>query len=98
MTVSLIVAYGGLRPLGPETDHADTLATEHFYCPACEVYGRGTMCWWCGSTHVERTHAPSWRALPTRIHARSMLSAWRMPNDHEHRLSGGNGGNGGAMG
>ena len=81
--VSLIFAYGHDLSPSPRTrtDDVDVVKSGFYYCPSCEVYGRGTECWWCDSPDVQWTYAPDRRALPTRINARSMLSTWRSPND-----------------
>ena len=86
--VSLIFAYGrdGPPPHTTRTESAEVLKSGFYYCPSCEVYGRGTECWWCDSRDVQWTYAPDRRALPARIHARSMLSTWRSPNDLERWL------------
>jgi hypothetical protein len=83
--VSLIFAYGrdGSPPPGTSIDDVEVVKRGFYFCPSCEVYGRGTECWWCESPEVQWTYAPDPRALPTRIRARSMLSTWRTPNDLE---------------
>ena len=81
--VSLIFACGrdpSSRP-GARADDVELAGSGFYFCPVCDVYGRGTQCWWCDSPDVQWTHAPERRSLPTRIHARSMLSSWRAPND-----------------
>jgi hypothetical protein len=86
--VSLIFAYGrdGSSPSDMSTDDAGVVNRGFYFCPSCEVYGRGSECWWCESPEVQWTCAPDRRALPTRIRARSMLSSWRTPNDLERWL------------
>ena len=76
--LSLVFAHPAEDVPAPRTTAADThgVSGEFYYCPACEVYGRGSECWWCGDPQVEWTHAPEPRALPTRIHARAVLSTW----------------------
>ena len=75
----LAAAGGGLvatlsdQPLHVATLLGLTLALQMF---SVQVYGRGSECWWCGDPQVEWTHAPEPRALPTRIHARAVLSTW----------------------
>jgi hypothetical protein len=86
--VSLIFAYGrdGSPPPGTTTGDLEVVNRGFYFCPSCEVYGRGAECWWCESREVQWTYAPDRRALPARIHARSMLSSWRTPNDLERWL------------
>ncbi|HEX4539056.1 MAG TPA: hypothetical protein VH112_02340 [Acidimicrobiales bacterium] len=86
--VSVIFMYGrdGSPPLSTRTDDAEVLKSGFYYCPSCEVYGRGTECWWCNNADVQWTYAPDRRALPARIDTRSMRSAWRTPDDLEHWL------------
>jgi hypothetical protein len=86
--LSLIFANGrdGSLPLGVRTDDHEVGKTGFYYCPSCEVYGRGSACWWCDSREVQWTYAPERSALPTRIHARSTPSTWRSPSDLERWL------------
>jgi hypothetical protein len=86
--VSLLLAYGSHgSPLAVgERVESDGATTGFYFCPACEVYGRGTSCWWCHGRELQWTYAPSGRGLPTRIDARSMTSSWRTPNDLERWL------------
>lgn len=30
-----------------------------YWCPACDVYGRGTTCWMCRSATLEWGHVPA---------------------------------------
>lgn len=81
--VSVTFRYGRDRPPAPgvSTDDVELVDGGFYYCAACEVFGRGSRCWWCDSPELQWTSAPDRRGLPTRIHARSMLSSWRAPND-----------------
>jgi hypothetical protein len=29
-----------------------------YWCPSCDVYGRGTACWTCSSTRVQWDYVP----------------------------------------
>jgi hypothetical protein len=86
--VSLILAYGrdGSPPLGARTDDHEPGKSGFYYCPSCEVYGRGSACWSCDGRDVQWNDAPERSALPTRIQARSTLSTWRSPSDLERWL------------
>jgi hypothetical protein len=35
------------------------LVHRFYWCPSCDVYGRGTACWTCRSTRVRWDHVPA---------------------------------------
>jgi hypothetical protein len=47
--------------LAPEPDQAAL-----YYCPRCEVYGRGAKCWCCATTQLDWGYVPQFQdELPT---------------------------------